>query len=267
MEYQFVQSGTARIVYHERGSGDPLVLLMGFGADGGVWEKHAAHYEKHFRCILPDNRGVGRSDQPAGSYTTTMMAADTIAVMDHAGISQAQVAGISMGGAIAQELAINYPERVRSLALVSTWARFNNYATVVYQNLKHIRAAVTPDIFMELLQLWLYAPPFYEKYIHELNKAAVEQQEYTQSRNGFEGQLDACIQHNAIDRLHQIKVPVLITVGTMDIFTPPEFSRAIHSKITHSEFSVYPTGGHVHHWEDLKRFNDETLHFFNTNRV
>ena len=73
----YFQSGDTRLYYQERGSGEPLILLMGFGADGNVWELHAAEYEKHFRCIIPDNRGVGRSDAPPGPYTTQMMAQDT----------------------------------------------------------------------------------------------------------------------------------------------------------------------------------------------
>src|SRR6476469_1752432 len=125
IEYKFADSNGVKIYYHEKGKGQPLVLIMGFGADGTVWEKHLAVYQKHFRCIVLDNRGVGKSDQPIGPYSTQMMAADTIAVMDHAGVSSAYVAGISMGGAIAQELAINYPDRVTKLLLVSTWAKFN----------------------------------------------------------------------------------------------------------------------------------------------
>lgn len=267
MEYQFAESNGARIYYHERGQGDPLVLIMGFGADGAVWEKHVAVYEKHFRCIIPDNRGVGFSDQPSGPYNTKIMAADTIAVMDHAGIGKAKVVGISMGGAIAQELAINYPERVKSLVLVSTWAKFNNYAKRVYENLKHVRLSVINEFFTELLQLWIFAPPYFEKHAVELKKEAEASGkiDQPQTREGFEGQLDACIYHNTVDRLSKITVPVLITVGAKDIFTPPEFSELIHKHISQSILSAYPEGGHAHHWEDLQRFNEETLAFLLNN--
>ncbi|MEP7258587.1 MAG: alpha/beta hydrolase [Flavitalea sp.] len=267
MTYKYALSGNVRICYHERGSGEPLVLIMGFGADGNVWEKHAAVYEKHFRCIVIDNRGVGLSDQPPGPYSTTIMAADTIAVMDHAGVDQARVAGISMGGAIAQELAINYPLRVKSLVLVSTWSRFNNYATKVYENLKHLRPSVSGEYFMELLQLWIFAPSYYERHAAELHADAVAEgnNERPQTREGFEGQLDACIHHNSTDRLNEINVPVLITVGAQDIFTPPEFSELIHRNIKQSLLSSYPLTGHVHHWEDLETFNKETLGFLLNN--
>jgi len=264
MEYKYVLSGGEKIYYHERGKGDALVLIMGFGAEGKVWEKHAAEYEKHFRCIIPDNRGVGRSAHPKGPYSTEMMAADINAIMDHANVKEAKVAGISMGGAIAQEFAIRYPARVKSLALISTWPAFNNYAKAIYENLKHIRFTTTPEYFTELLQLWIFAPPYYDHHWAELKSGSAESAENRnpQSKEGFEGQLDACINHDATKRLSQIKVPVLITVGEMDIFTPPAFSQIINKQIPQSILSVYPQGGHVHHWEDLERFNNETLQFF-----
>lgn len=263
----YVDSNGTKIYYQIRGTGEPLVLLMGFGADGNVWELHAAEYEKHFQCIILDNRGVGLSDQPPGPYSTAMMANDTAAVMDHLGIKKARIAGISMGGAIAQTLALNHPDKVRCLALISTWPRFNNYAKTVYENLKKIRVTSDPDTFMELLQLWIFAPPHYEDNMADLKegqKAAAEN-ENPQSQDGFNGQLDACINHDSVDRLHEIKVPTLITIGSMDIFTPPPFSDLLHEKIAGSELVTFPTGGHVHHWEDLERFNKVTTEFLLNN--
>jgi len=128
----YVDSNGCKIYYQIRGEGSPLVLLMGFGADSNVWELHAAEYENHFQCIILDNRGVGKSGAPQVPYSTAMMADDVVAVLDHLDIEQAQVAGISMGGAIAQSLALNHPNRVTSIALISTWPVFNNYAKTVY---------------------------------------------------------------------------------------------------------------------------------------
>ena len=256
-----------KIYYQIRGEGDPLVLLMGFGADGKFWQKHVLEYQKHFKCILIDNRGVGLSHQPKGPYTTKMMATDTVAVMDHAGVENAHVAGISMGGAIAQELVLNYKDKVKSLALISTWPKFNNYTTTVYENLKKLRVTSKPDEFMELLQLWIFAPPYYEsgiKYLKE-GQAEAATNKSTQSQNGFEGQLDACIHHDTVSRLAEIKVPTLITVGDMDIFTPPAFSQILHKGIKNSIYVSFPECGHVHHWEDLERFNKITTEFFINN--
>lgn len=264
---QFADANGTKIYYQVRGEGEPLILIMGFGAEGDVWEKHVSVYEQHFSCIVLDNRGVGRSDQPKGPYTTAMMAADTIAVMDHAGVSKARVAGISMGGAIAQELALNYADRVKSLALISTWPVFNNYTKTVYENLKKLRVTSKPDDFMELLQLWIFAPPYYKDGIADLKEGqqGARDNSNPQTQNGFEGQLDACIYHDTVSRLSEIKVPTLITIGAMDIFTPPAFSKMLHSGIQGSEYVSFPTGGHVHHWEDLERFNRITTDFFLNN--
>lgn len=259
----YADSNGTKIYYEVRGKGDPLVLIMGFGADGTVWEKHVSEYEKHFKCIVLDNRGVGKSDQPEGPYSTKLMAEDTIAVMDHAGVDKARVAGISMGGAITQELALNFPDRVHCIALISTWPKFNNYAMTVYENLKKLRVTSKPEEFMELLQLWIFAPPYYEEHLDDLKagQAGAKDNPNPQTRNGFEGQLDACINHDTVSRLNQIKVPTLITVGDMDIFTPPEFSKILHKGIADSQYVSFPNGGHVHHWEDLERFNKLTTEF------
>jgi len=259
----YVKVDGIEIFYQLQGEGDPLVLLMGFGADGNTWEKHLKDYKKHFRCIIIDNRGVGKSGQPMGPYSTKMMARDTAAVMDNAGIDRAQVAGISMGGAIAQELAIGYPGKVKSLLLISTWPSFSEYATTAYENLKRLRPVCSAEVFMELLQLWIFAPPYYEANLGELQEAqkSAGLNQNPQSRDGFEGQLDACITHNTVDRLSQIEVPTMITVGGLDIFTPPKFSHILHQNVKGSKLISFPDGGHVHHWEDLERFNRVTSEF------
>ena len=165
--------------------------------------------------------------------------------------------------AIAQELVLNYPDRVRSVILISTWPKFNNYATTVYKNLKKLRVTSKPDDFMELLQLWIFASPFYEDGLADLKdgQAGAVSNPDPQTRDGFEGQLDACISHDTVSRLSEINVPTLITVGDMDIFTPPVFSKLLNKGIKNSIYEPFPTGGHVHHWEDLARFNRLTTEF------
>jgi len=126
-----------------------------------------------------------------------------------------------------------------------------------------------PDDFMELLQLWIFAPPHYDNHLLELKdgQRAAAENKNPQSPQGFDGQLDACIGHDVVDRLHEINVPTLITIGMMDIFTPPAFSDILHDKITSSQIERFPTGGHVHHWEDLDRFNKVTTAFLLENKI
>jgi len=250
-----------RVAYEERGAGEPLVLLMGLGAPGAKWEDHAKAYEQHFRCILVDNRGAGESDKPQGPYSTRMMADDTAGLMEALGIGSAHIAGISMGSAIAQEIALTYPEKVRSLVLISSWARCDAYTRAVFDHFRTIRAQVSPSDFMRLLQLWIFTATHYESHLADMVQGQREAAIDPMLQHAFSAQCDACMGHDALDRLAEIRQPVLITVGDADIFTPLRLSEEIHRRLPNSELRVFPGGGHAHHWETLEAFNSATLDF------
>ena len=128
----YITTNKIKLYYEERGSGDPLILIMGLGAPGSLWEEHVAVYEQVFRCFVIDNRGAGQSDQPMGPYSTKMMADDVAGLMQGFGITDARVAGISMGSGIAQELGLNYPNLVRTLVLISSWSRCDAYTRTIF---------------------------------------------------------------------------------------------------------------------------------------
>src|ERR1700722_16361597 len=114
------RSDGTRIYWEESGTGEPLLLIMGLGYSHEMWHRTRPVVSACYRTILFDNRGVGKSDVPQGAYSIAQMAADAAAVLDAAGVAKAHVFGISMGGMIAQEFAINYPERVSRLVLGCT---------------------------------------------------------------------------------------------------------------------------------------------------
>src|SRR5262249_33146086 len=111
-----------KIFWNEEGAGEPLLLIMGLGYPSAAWYRTRPILSSKFRTIALDNRGVGQSDMPPGPYPIAVMAADAAAVLDAAGVESAHVFGISMGGMIAQEFALQYPHRVRSLILGCTAA-------------------------------------------------------------------------------------------------------------------------------------------------
>lgn len=260
-----VISNGITINYEERGAGDPLLLIMGLGAPGSLWEEHVAAYEKHFRCILMDNRGAGDSDKPRGPYTTRMMAEDTAGLMRGLGIDNARVAGISMGSAIAQELALAYPEKVRSMVLISSWSRCDKYTRAVFEHFARMRSIASPADFTQLLQLWIASAPYYE----ENNDQMIQDQELAGESymplEAFTAQCEACKNHNSYDRLDGITIPTLLTVGDADIFTPLHLTAEMHARMKSSVMQVFPGCGHIHHWEDLNHFNDVSLKFLLAN--
>jgi len=260
-----VVSNGIRIHFEERGNGDPLILIMGLGAPGSRWEDHAASYEKRFRCILVDNRGAGESDKPDGPYTTKMMADDTAGLMLALGIENARIAGISMGSAIAQELALSYPKKVRSLVLVSSWSQCDRYTQTVFEHFKKMRKLASPANFTQLLQLWITSSPYYNEHFDEMVQDQTNAQEDYMPLHAFQAQSDACDMHNTFDRLDKITVPTLLTVGDADIFTPLRLTVEMRERMPGSEMVVFKGLGHIHHWEDLKRFNNITSKFLSDN--
>jgi pimeloyl-ACP methyl ester carboxylesterase len=258
-----VQTNGITMHYEERGSGEPLILIMGLGADGSVWEDHVKAYETHFRCILVDNRGAGRTDKPEGPYSTKMMADDIAGLMKALDIDKAQVSGISMGSAIAQELALTYPGLVKSLILNCSWHWCDNYTTRVFETFKALIATSDSSTFTRNLQLWIFTPDYHNNHMQDLlaREDGGSKYPYPMPTHAFQAQCDACISHDTKGRLNQILVPTLITVGDKDIFTPMHYSESIAGEIPGAELMIFPGSGHTHHWDSLEKYNGQTLDF------
>jgi len=250
-----------KLHYETLGGGEPLVLIMGLGADNSLWELHAKAYSRHFRCIMPDNRGAGNSPRPEGPYSTEMMARDTLAMMDELQIDSARLAGISMGSAIAQCMALQAPDRVKSMVLISSWARCDRYMKDVFEHFTRIRPLAAPEDFMQLLQLWIFAPDHFASNYADLLVGRKDAKDNPMADHAFDAQCAACSGHDTLDRLGEIQTPCLLTVGDADIFTPLRCSREMHERLPDSELAVFPGLGHCHHWEDLKTFNETTTKF------
>jgi pimeloyl-ACP methyl ester carboxylesterase len=246
------------ISYRLAGAGSPVLLIMGLGADVSAWQDHVVAYSDAFTCILVDNRGVGQSGKPTGPYSTSGMADDCARVI--AGVTDEPVAviGLSMGGAIAQELALRHASVVSSLLLVSTWGRCDAHLSQVFEHLCITHAKLAPTEFAQLLQLRIWSPSYFSGHLQELLDARDVAATSPVPHHAFEAQCTACTSHDALSRLGDIRVPTLITFGRDDSFTVPEQAQQVHRAIPGSHLEAFP-GGHAHHWENLKAFNDLTL--------
>jgi pimeloyl-ACP methyl ester carboxylesterase len=240
--------------FEESGTGEPLVLVMGLGAPGAAWQPHVDAWSRRYRCIAVDNRGTAGSPAPAGPYTTRMMADDVARLIHRLGLGRVRVVGLSMGGAIAQELALAYPELVERLVLVATWGRCDRYTALVLELLASVRAQADPETFTALLQAVIWTPEWFDTHLDELLKE--REQPSAMSQAAFEAQVAACATHDAAERLHEIGVPTLVTAGSADIFIRPELTAEVAAAIPGAQLEVFDGGGHTHHWEQLDRFND-----------
>jgi 3-oxoadipate enol-lactonase len=249
--------------YVEAGAGEPLVLVMGFGGDHLAWGFQLAALSARYRVVTFDNRGAGRSSAPDVPYTTPMMADDTVAVMDHLGIARAHVLGVSLGGMIAQEVALAHPERVRSLQLHGTAARADRYLRALMENLRIVRHGLGAEAAQRAMALWLFGPSTFEERADLIDSLlyAAKIQPYPQSDVGFVRQGDAVMSHDALARLHRLTMPTLVSVGEEDQLTPARFAREIAGAIAHADFQTISRAGHASFWEKSSEFNALCLNF------
>ena len=153
-----VRVGDIELHYVEHGEGDPLLLVMGFGGDHLAWGLQMPAFAARHRVIAFDNRGVGQTGAPDAPYTTLEMADDAVGLLDALGIERAHVLGVSMGGMIAQELALNHPGRVRTLQLHCTYARPDGYILALVDAWRRIRTTFDHEHSLRTIALWLFAP-------------------------------------------------------------------------------------------------------------
>ena len=253
-----VSTNGIELSYLEEGDGEPLLLIMGLAADASAWELHLKAYREHFHCFAVDNRGAGASSKPKGPYSTQQMADDYAGLVAALELGPVRVVGISMGGAIAQELALRHPELLVRMVLVSSWARCDEYTVEVFRHFAAVRARVTAPEFTQLLQLWIWAPAYVAAHIDELREERVSAAAAPMEQPAFEAQCAACITHDTFAQLGKVKAPTLVTAGAADIFTPLRFAEELHTGIAGSELHVFPDAGHAHHWEALEKFNTLT---------
>ncbi len=253
--------------YEEQGSGDPLIMIMGITAPGAVWEAHCEAWSPHFRCIMPDNRGVVATDKPAGDYTSEMFADDYAGLMDALGIKQARVVGVSMGAIIAQQLMLRHPGKVQSAVLMCPWARCDEYAKSTFKHMEDCKAALSPADFMEWIQLLIFTKPFwdnpdaYQSLLDGRKDAAETPPEDLQPLAALKSQSAACKNHNVLSKLGKITQPCLVIGGKDDIFTPLWMGKEVAAALPNAESHFYDNAGHAFHWEVMDDFNSRVLNW------
>ena len=248
----------AEIYYESVGSGDPILLIMGLGADSRGWAMQTSAFAERHRVITFDNRGVGKSSVPPGPYDTEQMARDALAVLDAEGIETAHVLGVSLGGAIAQWLAIAAPDRVRSLALGSTWAGPSEWRSRLRRMQLGILESQGVEALVRVRVLFVFSPPFFQ------HRTFMDLAEKTMAETALEGylhQLDAAEFHDARARLGEITAPTVVLTGRRDILVPPELSYEVASLIPGAQTDVFETA-HAIQLEEAARFNETVLAFF-----
>jgi 3-oxoadipate enol-lactonase len=250
----------ARLHVLDQGKGDPILWLQGLNAPAAAWAVQLAHFSHGFRSIAPDARGVGQSDAPPGPYTARQLAQDAAAVLDAAGADRAHVVGLSLGGAVAQELALARPEKVRSLALLSTFAAQPPRSRALLEAWRAIYPVTIADPRLRKaweLQAyaWLFTDRFWRSEANVRAALRFASTQPPQPPEGFIGQVDAALSHDARDRLAAVKAPTLVIHGALDQLSPKENGEELARLIPGAELLILPEVGHAVNLEGQRAVN------------
>lgn len=238
------------LYYEAHGAGAPLVLISGLGYSLWQWHLMVPYLEKHFQVITFDNRGVGATDKPAGPYTASMLAADTVGLLDYLGIEHAVVMGHSMGGFIAQAMALEYPQRVSKLMLASTNFGGPRHVPVTAEAL-----AVLSDIKSDPLTrlrngiVISTAPGFAERQPDLIQEWLDWRAANPLDIAGYQAQMGigmALLAEAAAfeQKLPAISAPTLILFGAHDKVVPPANADLLAKQIPGSQVHILPDAGH-----------------------
>jgi aminoacrylate hydrolase len=236
--------GDADLYYEEAGQGPPLMLVPGLGGQGSFWISQVPLFSRDFRTIVHDHRGTGRSTHSRITYSIEQMADDALRLMDALQIDAAHFVGHSTGGAIGQAIALDHPDRVRSLVLSATWAGPDPYFRRLFEHRRQtliesgIEAYLRASSLVQTTPWWVSQNDEFLTDLHRVQAAAAAPVEVMVSR------IDAILRHDRRLRLLEIRVPTLVIVAQDDMITPRFYSDELASRIPGAKLIVLETGGH-----------------------
>jgi 3-oxoadipate enol-lactonase len=262
-----ISANGINIQYEVQGAGIPLILISGLGYPAWQWKRMLPYLTPHFQVITFDNRGIGGTDKPAGPYTAGLLAADTAALLDALGIPSAVVMGHSMGGFIAQELALSYPEKVNNLVLSSTNFGGPHHVPVTMEAMT-VLADVTSDPITRFKNGLVVstAPGFAEKHPELIQEWLNWRIANPVDPAGYQAQMAiglalipevASFEH----RLPDIKVPTLILFGAHDKVVPPANADLLAAKISTNKVVILPDAGHFFPMETPEAASQAVIDF------
>ena len=255
----FAENEGVRLYWDDEGNGAPLLLIMGLGRASNAWHRMRPLLSERYRTIAFDNRGVGRSDAPAGPYTIGQMASDAAAVLRAAGVNAAHVLGLSMGGMIAQEFALKYPSKVRSLILGCT-SPGGAEAVRAEEAVQQILTAPHSDAeeFAAALRPFAYDSTTPAQRIEE---DMVARRKWLPAPEAYSAQLQAIRAWEGYSRIAEIRAPTLVIHGENDRMIPVANAKLIAAQIPSAKLVLLAKASHIFGTDQTEAANAAILDF------
>ncbi|MCO5222034.1 MAG: alpha/beta hydrolase [Thermomicrobiales bacterium] len=257
--------GDLEIAYDLVGSGPPVALINGIGSPRAGWDAQVDVLSRHFTVLTFDNRDVGETGGGSDPkpYPMAQFATDLAGLMDVIGWPSAHIAGASMGGAIAQEFAIGYPERTRSATIVCSWPKSDPWMVELMTQWDHVFETQGRVAWDRTTWLWVFTERFFNADPDPLPALLrdSEQMPFPQSLESYLRQSAAFKAHDTLARLPSITAPTHVIVGEEDIYTPLRYSIEIANAIPGATLTTIPEAGHGVFWEQAELFNRSVGNF------
>jgi 3-oxoadipate enol-lactonase len=248
----FAPAKGAQLYYETAGAGEPVLLIMGLGLAATAWWRTVPVLAERLRVIAFDNRGSGRSDCPKGPYNLAQFADDAVAVLDAAGEASAHVYAMSLGGMIAQELALRHPERVRKLVLGATTPGGRQHeladkATLAFFGRRSEMSA--EEAAVESIP-FSYGQVTRDRHRDRIDEDIAQRLRFPPTPAGYKAQLAAAWGFDATTRLHKLRRPTLVVHGTEDRVIPVSNGRRLAAAIPSARLHLLEGAGHVYMTDD-----------------
>jgi 3-oxoadipate enol-lactonase len=255
----YLSANGIRLYYQTAGEGPPLLLLHGLGSASDDWQLQIPIFAGQFRVVAMDLRGHGHSDKPRGPYSMRDFASDAVVLLDGLAIPRAHVLGLSLGGMVAQQLALDYPHRVSSLILVNTFPRFDPWEPRLLRRIvqrvinfgeggmEAVAEAVAASLFPRPTQR-----PLYEETVKRFAR---------NDRGGYQASVQAILRFNVESRLREVRCPTLIVAGDRDRTVSWRQKVSIARRVAEARLAVIHDSGHASPLDQPAHFNRVVLEF------
>jgi aminoacrylate hydrolase len=256
-----ISIGDCYLYYERYGAGFPVLFITGLGGYADYWRDQIPAFAKSFDVIVHDHRGIGQSDHTRCPFTVERLAADVIGLMDALGLDRAHIVGHSTGGAIAQVLAIEHPERLASIVLAATWTKADAYFRRLFALRKEILGRLGPASYVQANTLFLYPSHYIARNNEELRRLEAQALATFSAPEIVSNRIDAILAYNRTEELSLIRTPTLVAAAQDDLVTPSYFSEELARRIPGAEAKFFPQGGHYFTQVAWREFNQAVLPF------
>ena len=256
-----ISIGDCALYYERHGMGFPVLFVSGLGGFASFWQDQVAAFAKRFEVVTFDHRGFGESDPSRIGYTVERMAADVVGLMDALGIKRGHVVGHSTGGAIAQTIAIEHPNRLASVVLSATWTKTDAYFRRLFGLRKEVLQRLGASVYVQASTLFLYPSWWIARNNERLRQTEAQNLAAFAPAEIVAARIDAMLAFDRTSELGRIKAPTLVIGAEDDIVTPAYYAEELARLIPGAEIKLFPRGGHFLNQVRSREFNNAVLPF------